>query len=369
VKFVDTDFFLQYLHHCIFNDWGLVARLLEESVRDIGVLDLISERLNARLRDFVQAGTTHERAVEFESVMKAGKMRVIEVRTPVVHSDLRYTDWGEDEEAALGRKRFKDGMERHFDAWPEDRLLHGLMTHDAHNLAARSIVTLGHAALQAREREGNIELYSEELRVFGISKERIERVLPAKTTMEVDVIATDQPGGLFVILSHDSAIVSCVSLGKSELPPNVRESITTRGSRKADAVLWDSVIGSALAARDVADILDIVRAGIIRSLNEQLVPASLVHVPVADLASVIKLMRDDGLLPLLEGSVGLVLDAAAASLCLPTEFNLGAVDTFHSWSRGSANASLEAINALLEPRLGIAPFRLDDGAILPMSLI
>jgi hypothetical protein len=44
-------------------------------------------------------------------------------------------------------------------------------------------------------------------------------------------------------------------------------------------------------------------------------------------------MRDDGVLPLLDNNLDLLVDTAAASLCTPLHHELEAVTPFHQWSR------------------------------------
>jgi hypothetical protein len=80
-------------------------------------------------------------------------------------------------------------------------------------------------------------------------------------------------------------------------------------------------------------------------------------------------MKDDGFLSPLEGNLGLVQDAAAASLCLPSRYSLRALQSMHVWSLGDAETSLRKVNTLLNPRLGFPPFIESPKGFLPLSLI
>ena len=107
----------------------------------------------------------------------------------------------------------------------------------------------------------------------------------------------------------------------------------------------------------------------IERLNEWFLPIALSHVDGEQLPEMMHKMREDGLLNVLDGDRGLVLDTAVASLVVPSPYNFDSVASFHTWSTGAPTTSIARITQRLRESLGLVPFLVKDGTFVQTSFI
>ena len=175
-------------------------------------------------------------------------------------------------------------------------------------------------------------------------------------TVDIDVILSAEPLGLFVFLSHDDQVIGEFTPGKKPVPESLSKYIRSRlarGSLQDDSTF---LIEEALKTSDNSYIREIASESIAKANQNFYIPLALNYVPDDSYQNIAKTMSKDGLLPLLGDSIGLILDCAGASLCVPLKHRLDSLDSFHRWSMGTPLNSIEKANELLQPKLGVRPF-------------
>jgi hypothetical protein len=87
-----------------------------------------------------------------------------------------------------------------------------------------------------------------------------------------------------------------------------------------------------------------------------------------DYEEICRTMATDGILPLLDGNLRLLADAAAASLCAPLDHKLESVSPFHHWTRDDPYEAVAAIDAMLQKHFRIPVFPATGRWILASSI-
>jgi hypothetical protein len=362
--FFDSDFFLQYLRSHLFDDWRLVSVLLDESKRDIGALDAIQEQVASRLGawDTIIEG---DRPQAFEATFEKGELPVVSIRTPVATIDVSYSPLEQDAAAEEGRARLQQCLQAFFKEWPEEQRLRALVQQDVRELAVRTIVNLGHATLEGRPAPNGFEIYAEGNRLAKVPDPWVPEADRTAGPVDIDLFTIPKPGGLCAALTSGHKVLCLLPIGNFDVPHQLRELIMARQRRASLGEASQRMIDEALATADIKYIIEHVRSDIDDQLTRFFVPIALMDVTDEHLARVMKETAVDGLLPVLDNDVDLVLDAAAASLCMPTPYNLRAVDSFHRWSTESAEASIEKVNMLVAAGIGRRPFLMSRGQPMP----
>jgi hypothetical protein len=369
--FLDSDFFLQYLRAHMFNDWVLVARLLDDSVKDVGAMQGIAEHIAGRLRHFRKVAIHGDRPKLFETMSFENRGETMHVSTDVVSMDLGFLPIEESEDATIGRRRLADGIRAHFASWSGDENQDALLFQDRNELYQRSVVNLGTVAVRATFRSDGLHLRLASGRRARIPVEYFSKRLSFDDRpLDVDFLATGSKGQLCLLVTDGSDVIALLPFGKSEVPASLRDTVTSGHARSAHVRLSRELIDSALKRARVNDHHASMLETVAETLNDWFIPLALIRVEASRLPALKKRTARHGLLDLLDRDKGLLLDTAAASLCVPSPFDFNSVASFHTWSAGTPTASIIRINERIRQTLGFEPFPFTDaGVLLGVSLL
>jgi hypothetical protein len=364
--FHDSDFFLQYLRSVFYDDWSLVDCLLDDESYDVGALGPIVDRLQVRMNDLVADASfsNTEAAHKFEVENLESRRPKLEIRSDLAQVSIYYDQIGsataEDER---GRRRLTALFHELFDRWPDDDSQRLAIELDLETLRLWNTITLGHATLPARINASRLEFLDEN------GDPSFSSPVPSSMTsgwsgeLGIDIVASIDPIGLFGFITRDTELITTWQLSNSELPGHLNTPMVRSRHRSA---LMD--LSRSLVKRSLEDeSFDITRAHARRELERLnagiYLQRAIPGVDDEEFASVCQIMRDDGILPLLDNNLDLLADAAAASLCIPLHHKLESVTPFHQWSRSDPYEAVRAIDASLNKRLGVSPFPLLDTLI------
>jgi hypothetical protein len=358
--FRDSDFFLQYLREYVFDDWGLIARLLDDERKDVGVIDPIVSHITYRLRKFVEVAIEGERARRYERLSHDNAFKKLHVSTDLLVTTIRFLPIEDDDpDAELGRSVFQNALRSYFERWTGDDMRDAFLSHDLTELTQRSTVTLGTIDLQGKWSNDGLELSlsGERLATLATAYCRVSNDFDA--SLEVELLSLEQPGGLCFTLRHQGKLLCTVPIGTVDLAEELKGRIASRDDRSKWMTLSYELIDQALVRNDLQEHLAIIRRSLRKTLEEWLIPIALAHVEFDRLPDIQQRMRDRGLLSIL-GSKELLMDAAVASLAVPSPFNFDSVAGFHQWSDETPQDAIARIIACVMKELGFPPFVPDE---------
>ena len=174
----------------------------------------------------------------------------------------------------------------------------------------------------------------------------------------IDIVASIHPIGLFGFVTRDAKLITTWQFIKSELPEHLNTPMVHSPHRNSLMEFSRSLVKQSLEDESFDIARDHARQELARLTDGIYLPRAIPGVSDKEFASVCQIMRDDGLLPLFDNNLDLLVDAAAASLCIPLHHKLESVTPFHQWSRSDPYDAVRAIDASLEKRLGLSPFPL-----------
>jgi hypothetical protein len=358
--FFDTDFFLQFARSFFFDDWGLVACLLDETRSDAGALDPIGRRLQERLNALAVAPSRVMEAERFERTAKAARPR-FDLRTELVETGVIYDDvCGSVELEELGKKRLETAFRELFGSWPTELLERALIAHDLEMLGLANTMTLAHGELHGCRRGDRLVFTGNDMPDFSS---------PAPATMpegwdgpvKLDAIASLVPAGLFLVMARGEEPPTAHSLGAPVDTAWLEKRMATMSERAAIADETRELLDGVLKDESFELIQNHVRTQLARMVPQIYIPRALAHVPEDLISKVQTLGREDGLLPLPGMDLPALDDCAALSLAAPLKMNPSAV---HSWSGGDMLSTARKLNEILEPTLGFEPFLVVDDKLL-----
>jgi hypothetical protein len=358
--FLDSDFFLQFFRAYFYDDWGMVACLLDDSRADIGALEPIAQRLQQRLIAFARNDGRDDDAKRFERSGKAGRPHV-QLRAELAGTDLSYSDIDADENRSVRGKELLQALFRSlFDTWPSDPEEQMLIRLDLATLALAGTLTLAHGELDVTRHGETLQFHADDgAPLFSMpAPEALTAGWSGK--LAIDIVANLMPIGLYVFLTSDRTLIAAHSLGKGAVPdllksPDVGPLVhlphrleVTRASRDivADALKDDSII---YTRSRIADRMQ-------EALPQIYTRRALIGVDDDALTSTQDRMRADGLLPLLDDDVHRLADAAMLSLSATLSVRGERLSAIRKWSKGDYRSNIDELNQLFEKRLGLAPF-------------
>lgn len=358
--FRDSDFFLQYLRAQLFDDWGLVARLLDDNKKDIGALDAIMSHIAARLRNFIEVAVDGDRPRRFEAAGADNEYEVLQVRTKLLHTDIRFHRLDDDADLELGRKRLEEGLAAHFADWTGDALTDAILNQDLTELTERGIVNLGHIKVEGQPLPEGLQLSRDGEPVVTFAAERFPEIAKIAGPLDLELLSLETPGGLCITLRQEGRFLSSIPIGANDLPDHLKTRLSTREERAERAKLSYELINDALAQADLHVTADAIRGTLRQTLEEWLIPLALMDVGEERLAGIRERMRERGFLNIFGADKELLLDAAVAGLCIPSPYNFDSVATFHHWCEPIPQRSILRIAETVITELGFPPFLLDE---------
>jgi hypothetical protein len=223
--FVDTDFYLQFVKTYFYSDWQLVARLLDDTIADVGSLGPIVDQLQQRLHSLASVKRRSEEAENLEKEMLAGDSR-LELKTSQAANFVTYERLHDesDPESQLGKSRLQSLFRELFDSDDNDLVELDILTRKLW-----STITLGHSDLEARTIEQHLDLLHEGKPIFRINSPK--SLKPGWSgKIGTEIVADTSPIGLFLFLTNEKGLT--ISLGLGEVPGKLKDSFVHAGSRQ-----------------------------------------------------------------------------------------------------------------------------------------
>jgi hypothetical protein len=219
--FMDTDFYLQFLRSFFYDDWRLVACLLDRETPDIRALEPIALSIQERLNAFGSDRDRQRAAREFEQ-QSVGSILRLYLEGNLMSYPLRYNEIGTpDDTSNLGKQRIKTLYQELFDAWPHDDYEQALVEMDLDTLRFWSTVTLGHAELPARVAHERLEFLDNGVVLF--STKPAASLHPGWSgKLDVDIVFDTNMIGLFGFVSAEDELIDIWKMNDSEVPEHLR---------------------------------------------------------------------------------------------------------------------------------------------------
>ena len=366
-KYVDTDFFLHVLRCWFYEDWDLVDILLANSTDyDVWMegFVLYYQEMMAKF-----CGLSDDRVLaEFEKRGLEKKPEVFEYTGahlkftansfPVVSSKINHP----------GKSKLKALFNDVFGTCPSDPEGKDMFESNLDLLALRSTITLGHGEFAASVTSGRMF----QLRVQPDSKLPVfstqspEEIKPGwRQQVDVDLILSTAPPGMTQIVTDPQSYIAGFSFGASNrVPPSLRSAMANWEKRKATMERQDKKVTQLLNGSTEELLLQITtervrgtREAVFELRGQMMTPDKLL--PGAKV-----LMAEDGFLPVWNGSLKLILDAAAISLSAALRMDPSAAFPEWVWTGTDHLTTARTINSLFSQRLGYEPFRISNSKIM-----
>lgn len=320
-RFADPDLFLMYLRSFFYDDFGLVATLLDSSTAEISSVNAISAYIQRRFQSFFEA-TFESDIDDFERAVCAMKFGERPTNLPRFSTSLSRYDLG---------KRLLESLVDELKADKLENMGDLMRIMDSWTLAQRDIMCIGSLNVSVTmPRPGRV-----------VAK-RLERIVCAGPTLE-DVDQADGDGAVEIYLSPSGGYrVFAILLGQKivallffgDVHEKEREQFMSYRLSRAEVDANNDAAHQLLHAFISQKVISIVYSHV-DEYNQQIpdqvyLPKALLHVPDDQIDSCINLMQNDGLLPLLKGD--LLLLKALAILGLSYSLNLTRSELVKSFS-------------------------------------
>jgi hypothetical protein len=362
--FRDSDFFLQYIRGHLFEDWELVALLLDSNTKDIGALGVLHQHISYRLRHFLETAVDSDHPARFELLSSENTYESLVVSTDLVDLQFRVLPLQNGPLAQVGRERLGNALKAHFAGWTHVPLQDAMLNRDRDELLLRAVINLGRATLDAQPVEHGVRLSFDGLALAEVPPSCFRQDASSiGGPIEAEIISFAEPGSLCLTIAKDGRHVGTVSLSSRGVPETSIEWLIGRDDRSHHAVASYELIDQALTTADLREELAIIRREISGQLDDWFLPLALMNVETERLADVRREMRESGMLAVFDGDLNLLVDAAVASLCIPSPYTFGSVKSFHQWSELDPQTVLLRINRLVVDKLGFAPFKFNAEGI------
>jgi len=129
-----------------------------------------------------------------------------------------------------------------------------------------------------------------------------------------------------------------------------------------------TLLNQALTDEAIDITLSHARDELSRMLDEIYLPRAIPDRSDEDLNAIRCTMQVDGILPLLDHDLKLLMDAAAGSLCAALDHKLESISTFHRWTQEDPYASLTKIDDMLQKELRLPIFLMADRNVFASSI-
>lgn len=357
--FRDSDFFLQYFREYIFGDWGLVARLLDDERKDLAAIDPVVNHIALRLRKFIEVAIEGDRPLHYEQIFHDNRSETMHVNTDLLSTSIGFRPIEDDDpDAELGRSRFQNTLRSYFAHWTGDELRDGFLSDELTELQMRSTMTLGTIDLHGKWTADGFELSLSGRSLATVASQYCHVSHAFDAPIEVELLSLEQHGGLCLSLRHAGTLLDTVPIGNADLAEELKGRLVSRGERSKRMELSYQLIDAALDREDLQAYLEMVRRRLRMTLEKWLIPLALMYVEADRLPGIRKRMSDQGFLHIL-GTRELLMDAAVASLCIPSPYNFDSVAGFHQWSAQIPQDAIARIILCVLKELGFPPFIAD----------
>jgi len=312
-RFTDIELFLIYLRSFFYDDFGFVATLLSPQTAEIDSANAIASYFQERFMAFAQADFEADISM-FESKVSKYKLGHRSDKLPRLNTDLGLYKLGQERlKQSVAELKNKKGKYKSIG----DRL----RLSDSWTLAQRDIMCIGSLDVSVRlPRQGWVVVSRNEQHI--LSGPALEGAPVGEGDGSLDFYISPAGGYRAVIVSLDQRIVSLQLLGTEDraVQKQFKDYITNRA--KVDATNEESrQLLEAITSNHVSSIL----LNHVREFNQEApdqiyLQKALLHVPPQQLTRYFDMMKEDGLLPILNNETSLV--KALAMIGLSTSLGL-----------------------------------------------
>lgn len=304
--FSDTEMFLMFLRAFFYEDFGLVAELLEPSTSEIESVNRIVTYLQDRFAKFVQLDLPAE-LTEFQRNLDRQKVGQINPELIRLRTEKQLWELGKDRLQTLVSE-----LEKEADSSEAFGLLANV---DLWTLAQRDIMWIGSS-------EASIRI-SETGRVVASHGENVLCAGPGLTGVEpgegdgcIDVYYSLSGGYKAVAVSIGQKMVLLFTPGMSDetLFDQFKGYRTNRAQVDSAQQALHELVEMLTSQHAAMVLVDHVRASTTTMVDEIYGGRALLWVPEESVAEYLGIMKDDGFLPILENDVTLVRRLAQVSL-------------------------------------------------------
>ena len=361
--FFDTDFFLNFFRSYFYDDWSMVAYLLDDSRSDIGALAPIADHLQQRMIRFATDTNRPQQALDYNREGVSNRASV-QLHSKLGELTIYYDSIGDDGDLSeVGKKRLQALFQELFDEWPADDFQRNVVSTDITELNLSHTITIGEADLEARVKGDRLEFIEDSERLFWMSApEKLEDGWSG--TLGMDFVVNSSPTALFVVLTLENDLVAVLPFGKSDVPEVLRSSHINRRRRLETARLSQSLVKEALDDESVEVARNHARKESGRLIERVYLSRALAGVSKGDFWKVCRATRKVGFLSIFEQDLRRLADAAAVSLCAPLGHTLESLSSFHEWAQENPYAAAAQTNSTIAAALGFAPFLIDEQDIV-----
>lgn len=357
--FMDTDFYLQFVRSYFYDDWELVACLLDFDRSDIGALGPIAARIQARMHSFTNGNERQREAERFEQHGLTGRSR-FDLKVELGTFQLSYDQFdGPSDRDLVGQQRLSALYVDLFGTWPTSEVDQMLYEMDRETLQFWSTITLGHTNLDGNATGDRLQFNHEGKTLFSTAMpSSLQAGWVGK--LDVDIVVDTAQVGMFGFVSAGSKLIDTWKLSNSDIPDHLKSPHIHRTSRSGVMQISQAALVEAMNDESIQIALNHARSELNRITDGIYLFRAIAERSDAEFEEIRNLMHENGLLPLLNNRLQLLSDAAAASLCASVDHNLDSISQFHKWSQSDAYSAISEIGLTLEKHLRLPVFAINN---------
>jgi hypothetical protein len=312
-QFVEADFFLSFIQNYVYNDYGFVSILLDDTLEDLAASNAVATYFQQRMGDFAQLDLPSE-AAKFKAYIESLRHGEHPPDTFRINTTLEAHQAGNScLDAFVEDLQGSDAPESLTDVL---KALHALV------IAQRDIMCLGSAEVSVKlPSAGWLEAWiGEDMLIDGAVLPGIEvQAGPASLDIYVSLsgwyrVACISASGRVLMLQFFGDIDDAT---RRQFQGYVTDRQRTDANSEAERSLLEAFLMQSAVSPILTHIREFLRSG----PTQYYLNLALLHAPETSLGLYLDMMSDNGLLPLLDGDVSLLRALALASLCASLGFN------------------------------------------------
>jgi hypothetical protein len=361
--YLDADFFVHALRCWLFDDWDLVDLLLEGATDYEQWCKQAVLYCQKRINEFLEV--TADDLARFEKRGVSADADLFEYRGPHLH--MRFYSHPVLQGGTKAKSKLKSLLDGLFREEPSIDVLRKMFATDLELLGLRTTLTLGHGGFDARVSSGRmLQIWTDDfpypLFVTGAPDD-----LPAgwRENVQVDLILGTAPPGLYQFITNWDRIIASQSFRSDQkIHEYLQTSMVNWEKRHEKMNIEDNAVAQILTGSSEEFVMELTFAAVqnTRSAVFELKVLSLTPDELIEHAQ--EMLSKDGFLPVLDGSLQLVLDAAAISVCAALCVRPQEALPNWQWSLGNARATVDHINECFVSAFRYSPFLVKNGDVI-----
>jgi len=201
-KFLDSEFFLHYLHAYFYNDWDFVALLLDPNRREFALAEYVEKRIS----DFWEH-TPDASGFEFRGLNSIADEFSYKCEHIEFTSFAHPVD-GPHVSEHFGKVRMSTILSELFETIPDEQFITECVSMDRATIILRSLMTLGHADFPARvTKNGMLQLFHEDGGFLFSAAAPEDTTRGWEGRLTVDVVVSMAMTGLYLFFTDGHRVV------------------------------------------------------------------------------------------------------------------------------------------------------------------